>query len=109
MIQGTRQSIKVVKNLTDTQQFIVNESNRLDMELEDIKHEFQATASQLTHLENTCNEYMEDTNTRLDDHHDELQDQATAINNMKNVIQAIVAGRRLQLAEPTNGWAIAAI
>jgi hypothetical protein len=37
MIQRTRHSIKVAKNLIDTQQFIENESNRVDGELEDLR------------------------------------------------------------------------
>ena len=106
---------KLKKDIDETQLFLANESNRVDEELEQVRTTGHDLHARLCEVEDTTvtDQYVDHQvqliNQRLDDYHDELHDQATAIYNQKNIMNGILAGHRLQRAEPSSVWAISAI
>ena len=87
----------------------------MDEELEQVRTTGHDLHARLCEVEDTTvtDQYVDHQvqliNQRLDDYHDELHDQATAIYNQKNIMNSILAGHRLQRAEPSSVWAISAI
>ena len=106
---------KLKKDIDETQLFLADESNRVDQQLEQLKTSGHDLHTRLCEIEDTSvtDQYLDHQvqliNQRLDDYHDELHDQATAIYNQKNIMNGILAGHRLQRAEPSSVWAISAI
>ena len=106
---------KMVKDIDETQLFLANESNRVDEELEQVRTTGHDLHARLCEVEDTTvtDQYVDHQvqliNQRLDDYNNELHDQATAIYNQKNIMNGILAGHRLQRAEPSSVWAISAI
>ena len=106
---------KLIKDIDETQLFLANESNRVDQELEQVRTTGHDLHVRLCEVEDTTvtdqwlDHQVQLINQRLDDYHDELHDQATAIYNQKNIMNGILAGHRLQRAEPSSVWAISAL
>ena len=106
---------KLIKDIDETQLFLANESNRVDQELEQVKTTGHDLHVRLCEVEDTTvtdqwlDHQVQLINQRLDDYHDELHDQATAIYNQKNIMNGILAGHRLQRAEPSSVWTISAL
>jgi hypothetical protein len=115
MIQRTRHSIKVAKNLIDTQQFIENESNRVDGELEDLRLAIRDIRDEMIQFDDVyaTNNYLDEqilnVQNQVEEHHDVLQDHTAQISDMRTTLTGFLAGQQLARSEPTAIWSIVAI
>ena len=105
----------VVKNVNDMQQFIVNESNRVDGELQDLRLAVSHQRTDMILFEDNyaLSEHLaiirDGLNARLDEHYDVLQDHTEDINKLRAMLTGVLAGQRLARSEPSSVWAIAAL